>query len=366
MELLINISDEDESEEDEIEYDSGPEDSSDSDFTPRRSPIQTRKSTRLDALFDEVPQSLRPTDWSSLIQLLKSCEHKNFLHCDRLLRAKDSLLDLDAFVGQKKFKDFLADAILACLGTRSHDFRHFKSHWTVEGPPGIGKTTIIKKVAKVLQDLEVLARGTVVMADRQSLIAPYVGQTAARVKKAVKRALGGILVIDEAYALAKDDSFSSVCIDTLNECMSKYANEFLCVFIGYESPSLEPLMQSNQGLRRRILSRLRMDKYTPLEMAQIFTMHSATHEVVTVAAGEAELAQFFQQNANHFPYNGASIKRFVEHIVVDVEKSAFGIRKRKTTAVQIADMKKYLETFAHHRQDDQDSDEQAKHLSMYC
>merc|ERR1711966_607129 len=116
------------------------------------------------------------------------------------------------------------------------------------GNPGTGKTTVARIVAALLAEMGILSSGHLVEADRASLVAGYVGQTAIKVTNVVKEALGGILFVDEAYTLVQGDkdSFGRGALDTLMKPMEDHRDELVVVFAGY-SEEMEGLLSANPG-----------------------------------------------------------------------------------------------------------------------
>ena len=108
-------------------------------------------------------------------------------------------------------------------------------HMIFSGNPGTGKTTVARIVAELLQALGYLKRGHLVETDRAGLVAPYVGQTAIKVQSVVESAIGGMLFVDEAYALVKDskDSFGREALDTLIKMVEDHRDELVVVFAGF-------------------------------------------------------------------------------------------------------------------------------------
>ena len=108
---------------------------------------------------------------------------------------------------------------------------------------------------------------------RADLIAGYLGQTAIKTTEVVKSAIGGVLFIDEAYALGnteKKDSFAKECIDTLCESLSNHKHELMVIIAGYEEDLKKCFFSYNQGLDSRFIWRFKIDDYTPEELQLIF------------------------------------------------------------------------------------------------
>jgi len=146
-------------------------------------------------------------------------------------------------------------------------------HMVFLGPPGTGKTTVSRIVAKIFKELGVLRKGHLVETDRAGLIGEYVGQTAPKVDRVVRKAIDGILFIDEAYSLARDvgdkEGFGNEAIDALVKRMEDNRNRLIVIVAGY-SEEMHKFLRSNPGLSSRFNRYFHFDHYTPAELLKIF------------------------------------------------------------------------------------------------
>jgi hypothetical protein len=134
-------------------------------------------------------------------------------------------------------------------------------------------TTCCKILGKIYSKLGILQTDKVVIADRSSLIAKYLGHTAIKTKEVLKSAKGGVLLIDEVYSLGNKyggDSFSKECIDTINQYLSENAEDFICVIAGYKDQVQECFFDQNPGLERRFPWKFIIDDYNEIELCFIF------------------------------------------------------------------------------------------------
>lgn len=145
-------------------------------------------------------------------------------------------------------------------------------HMVFSGNPGTGKTTVARLLAEIYRELGVLSQGHLVEVDRSELVAGYVGQTAIKVQEVVKKAIGGVLFIDEAYSLAYSDSgndYGREAIDTLVKEMEDNRDNLIVIVAGYPD-LMEDFVNSNPGLRSRFNKYMFFPDYTPEELLRIF------------------------------------------------------------------------------------------------
>ena len=149
--------------------------------------------------------------------------------------------------------------------------REIKDHFLFLGNPGTGKTTIARVFADILNSLDVLPTGQLVEVSRKDLVAGYIGQTALAVENAVDRAIGGILFIDEAYALKQSDNdqFGQEAIDTLLPLVENNRGKMVCIAAGY-SREMEDFINANSGMSSRFNETVLFRDYSAEELAEIF------------------------------------------------------------------------------------------------
>ena len=153
---------------------------------------------------------------------------------------KKPLIELNSMIGMQKLKQNIVDQILYFIQDL-HKISHSDSkdymHTVIYGPPGTGKTETAKIMGKIFSGLGVLKKNKFKKVTRADLIAGYLGQTALKTQDVIKDSLGGVLFIDEAYALGnmeKRDSFAKECIDTLCEGLSDHKDDLMVIIAGYK------------------------------------------------------------------------------------------------------------------------------------
>ncbi len=150
--------------------------------------------------------------------------------------------------------------------------RGLQLHMLFTGNPGTGKTTVARLIGDIYRELGVLPSGHVIEVDRSGLVGGYLGQTALKTKECIENARGGILFIDEAYALFNEsnsgDMYGREAVNTLLKYMEDYRDEVVIIFAGYQEP-MEKMMNSNPGLLSRFSKNLLFQNFTDEELSHI-------------------------------------------------------------------------------------------------
>lgn len=149
-----------------------------------------------------------------------------------------------------------------------------------------------------------------VLARRSDLIGKYVGHTAPKVEDMVKKSLGGVLVIDEAYSLGRDDTYSDEAINALNQMLSEYAGQFICIIAGYEK-ELKKNFFTNPGLERRFRLKIKLEQYTPKELTQIF-IKMVNDSLWKVSFNIKWMEEFIEENKDSFKFAGGDLLNLLQ------------------------------------------------------
>lgn len=216
-------------------------------------------------------------DLNDLIDLASSYNSKLTYNIDlkRLVEIKPEMVMLNELIGLSNIKRDLVSQILYFIQNfHNQDMLHI----VIQGSPGVGKTKLANIIGQIYFKLNILKPNgsdfpKFVVAKRSDLIGEYLGTTAKKTQQVIDSCKGGILLIDEAYALGNKegrDSYSKECIDTLNQNLSEGKADFLCIIAGYKDSLEQCFFKHNSGLKRRFPFVYTIYNYSADELTLIY------------------------------------------------------------------------------------------------
>jgi SpoVK/Ycf46/Vps4 family AAA+-type ATPase len=248
----------------------------------------------------------------------------------------------------KELKNNIIDQILYFVqelnkSNNSGDFMHT----VIYGPPGTGKTEIAKIMGKIYSKIGILTKGTFRKVTRADLISGYLGQTALKTRDVIKDSLGGVLFIDEAYALGnneKKDSFSKECIDTLCEGLSDNKNNLMVIIAGYENELKECFFNYNQGLDSRFTWRFSTDEYKADELYKIFL--KKVNDIEWSVDKDSKInVEWFKKNMDYFKFFGRDMETLLAKTKITHSKRVFCKPENEKKKITLCDLNKGLELY---------------------
>ena len=239
-------------------------------------------------------------------------------------KIEDLKKELDTYIGLGEVKREVNNLInMATVFKRREETglpnADFSLHMVFTGNPGTGKTMIARLMARVYRSLGILSKGQLVEVDRSGLVAGYVGQTAIKTSKVIEKALGGVLFIDEAYALngKGDNDFGQEAIDTLLKAMEDHRDDLVVIVAGYDG-LMDEFIHSNPGLESRFNRFLHFADYTAEELLAIFRMQCEKGCYILEPEAEAPLRSLLERrmaDAASFG-NARGVRNLFEQILV--------------------------------------------------
>ena len=183
-------------------------------------------------------------------------------------------------------------------------------HLVFTGNPGTGKTTVARLLAEIYRTLRVVDKGHLVETDRSGLVAGYVGQTAIQVRAVFEKALGGVLLIDEAYALARggENDFGQEATDTLVKLIEDHRDEIVVIAAGYPA-EMHEFIESNPGLRSRFPKTIDFPDYTTDELLAIFESMGKKSEYALNDEARARLREWFDAQPRDKGFGNGRVAR---------------------------------------------------------
>jgi len=223
------------------------------------------------------------------------------------------LEEIDALIGLSELKDQIAmQLIFITQGLNEDEFLNI----AIMGPPGVGKTTIVNILARILAKIGHLSEGTVTTAKRSDFIGQYLGETSIKTSELLERAKGGVLLIDEAYQLGSSpnsssgDSYSRECMNTLNQFIGENPTDFVCIIAGYKEEIYKSFFKANPGLERRFPWKFEVKPYCPTELSDVFYFQLS--ESGWFMDEDVDLTILIRNNTDLFEFNGGDTKSLLD------------------------------------------------------
>ncbi len=269
-----------------------------------------------------TPEELSKIELPDLLNVFKQKHDTKLSLQINELELNEALQELEQMTGLQNLKQEVRDKVNLVRfysETGKDVLNKFSLHALLTGNPGTGKTTVARILGKIYKALGLLERGHLVEVDRQNLVAGYIGQTAIKTAEAINQAMGGVLFIDEAYALAgnSDNDFGSEAVETLLKSMEDKRGKFAVLAAGYPD-NMHEFVESNPGLKSRFDATYHLPDYTYEELLTIGQKLLALHELELADDALQHLSGYLQQSydgRDKFFGNARFVRQAVDAIV---------------------------------------------------
>ena len=214
-------------------------------------------------------------------------------------------------------------------------------HMSFTGSPGTGKTTVGLKMADILYRLGYIKKGHLLTVTRDDLVGQYIGHTAPKTKEVLKKAMGGVLFIDEAYYLYKPDNerdYGAEAIEILLQVMENQRDEIVVILAGYKEP-MDKFYESNPGLSSRIANHIDFPDYTVEELLKIAKIMLQDQQYQLTLQAEMALIQYIEKRKERPLFaNARSIKNALDRARMRQANRIFDSRGQVLTKKELVNL----------------------------
>ncbi len=204
-------------------------------------------------------------------------------------------------------------------------------HMIFKGNPGTGKTTVARILGKLFKAISVLPKGHLIEVERADLVGEYIGHTAQKTREQVKRALGGILFVDEAYSLARggDKDFGKEAIDAIVKGMEDYRDNLILILAGYQD-EMNCFIETNPGLRSRFPIQISFPDFSSREMLSIADLMLQQRQYFLSNGAREEFLSIIEREHKRHEHSGNA--RLVRNLIErDIRRQAVRLLPRSST-----------------------------------
>ena len=214
-------------------------------------------------------------------------------------------------------------------------------HMSFTGSPGTGKTTVGLKMSDILYKLGYIKKGHLLTVTRDDLVGQYIGHTAPKTKEVLKKAMGGVLFIDEAYYLYKPDNdrdYGSEAIEILLQVMENQRDDLVVILAGYKEP-MDKFYESNPGLSSRIANHIDFPDYTVDELVQIAKLMLQDQQYQLTPDAEIALTRYIEKRKEKPLFaNARSVKNALDRARMRQANRIFDSRGQVLTKKELVNI----------------------------
>ncbi|HHW38962.1 MAG TPA: stage V sporulation protein K [Bacillales bacterium] len=279
-------------------------------------PVTLNKNGQINIVLNNENKTIKITKVSKSLEKQQEMIHSKHEPLKRIEA------EMSALVGMEEMKKIIKE-IYAWIYINKVREEHGLSagsqvlHMLFKGNPGTGKTTVARLIGKLLKEMNALSKGHLIEAERADLVGEYIGHTAQKTRDLIKKAMGGILFVDEAYSLARggEKDFGKEAIDTLVKNMEDKQNGFILILAGY-AKEMDQFLNLNPGLRSRFPLVIEFPDYTVDQLMEIAKKMMTERQYVFSKEAEWKLREQLQNvkynRSSHVFSNGRYIRNVIE------------------------------------------------------
>ena len=264
--------------------------------------------------------------------------------------ADELIAELNSLIGLKTVKEDVNGLInlvkvQQMRAERGLKSSHINKHMVFEGNPGSGKTTVARLLSKIYAAIGVLEEGHLVEVDRGGLVSGYIGQTAIKTQDAIDDAIGGVLFIDEAYALTNgkgQGDFGQEAVETLLKGMEDHRDDLIVICAGY-TEEMEAFLDSNPGLRSRFNKVIVFDDYTAEEELAILKSMCRQQDYSLSKEAQEEAQRFFEErcaNKTKTFANARDVRNYLEKAITQHAGRVVNLTGKKASKKALSTIEK--------------------------
>ena len=325
------------------------EDSSDNDFTFGRNEDGLKVKRKIsEKIFNREEKKEMPASKeadNSVNSVEENGIDPDAINLEKLMEELNSLTGMQSV---KKEVNNLVNLLKVCELRRKKGLKvpPTTNHLVFLGNPGTGKTTVARILSKIYHNLGILSKGHLVEVDRSGLVAGYMGQTGEKVMEVVEKAKGGVLFIDEAYALSsnkQDGDFGQEAIDILNKAMEDFRDDLIVIAAGYHD-EMQSFLDANPGLRSRFNRTIEFPNYSADELIEIIVKRAKRLDYTFDEDAISFVSDKFKKTLISPPHNfgnARSVRNYLERAISNQANrlvSDMDINEDELMTIKLADV----------------------------
>lgn len=290
--------------------------------------------------------------FSDLICIIDENEYREDttynINLESLHKIRSELTEMNNMIGMKELKISILGQLLYFVQNLHEGATPDFKHTIIYGDPGTGKTEIAQIIGRMYSKIGILKNNIFRKVSRSDLVAGFLGQTAIKTRDVVNECIGGCLFIDEVYSLGcKDNSsdiFSKECIDTLCQCLSEHRDDLMVIIAGYEDDIRDTFFSANRGLESRFIWRFKTERYTHIELMQIFTMKVNASDW-TINCESDVMENWFHSKREHFKFFGRDMEMLFSYTKISHGKRAYSMSSDVRRKITLDDLNNGFKMF---------------------